>query len=304
VTFEELLVKYIYQNKKVSLEGFGTVLLTAAVPDTETINKNRHIPIEGLQFEHNLRAQTDDSFVAFYAQQKGKIKPLALSDIESHLQLARQLINIGNPYVVDGLGSFEKQNNGSVLLIPGYYYSPQSSHAPLPGKLKERVDVSDKRREIEEENEGGGLSPAVKKVLIGIVTVLLIAIAGWFIWSKFAESTTNTEPTAVTPSIDSNDLVKIDSPSINADSTNITTPVTAENSLPKWKAYFRQITEKEDALRKFKMYAGNKTVMMETDDSVTFRLFVIIDSPISDTARKVDSLRRFFARNVRLEPLK
>ena len=67
MTFEELLVKYIYQNKRVSLEGFGIVTLTGAVPDAETIHKNRHIPVEGVSFEHNLKAITDENFVTFFA---------------------------------------------------------------------------------------------------------------------------------------------------------------------------------------------------------------------------------------------
>jgi hypothetical protein len=300
VTFEELLVKYIYQNKKLSLEGFGTVTLTSAVPDAEMIHKNRHIPVEGLSFEHNFRTTTDDNFVAFFAQQKGKIKPLAMSDIESHLQLARQLLNIGNPYIVDGIGSFEKQNNGSVLLVPGFYAVPFSDNTALPGRLKERAEAPPERRRGEEPEAGsGGLSNNVKRALILVLTILIVAVAGWFIWSKFVgDPASNTTP--VTPSSDT--VSVLPAGLIPATDTNAAVQQTSATAIPKWKAYFRQITEKQDALKKFKMYAGNKTVMMETADSVTFKLYVLIESPVADTARKVDSLSKFFARSVRIEP--
>lgn len=294
MTFEELLVKYIYQNKKVSLEGFGTVTLSGAVPDTEMIHKNRHIPVDGVSFEHNLKALTDENFVTFFAQQKGKIKPLAMSDIESHLQLARQLMNIGNPYQVDGLGSFEKQNNGSVLLLPGHYIVPFGDNMALPGRMKERAEAPPEKRRSEEPASGsGGLSNDAKKILILVATVLIVVIAGWFIWSKFMGPTGSS-----IPAVPTTDTLK----PIGAADTPAAVQPTAAPAVPKWKAYFRQITEKQDALNKFRVYAGNKTVMMETTDSVTFKLYVLLDSPVADTARKKDSLSKFFARPVRLEP--
>lgn len=295
MTFEELLVKYIYQHKKVSLEGFGTVTLSAAVPDTEMIHKNRHIAVEGISFEHNLKAVTDENFVVFFAQQKGKIKPLAMSDIESHLQLARQLMNIGNPYQVDGLGSFEKQNNGSVLLLPGHYIVPFGDNMALPGRMKERAEAPPEKRRSEEPASGSsGLSNDAKKILILVATVLIVLIAGWFIWSKFAGNQTGSN----IPAIPSADSVR---PIGSADTPATSLQPSATAVVPQWKAYFRQITEKQDALAKFKAYSANKTVMMETADSVTFRLYVLIESPVSDTTKKIDSLKGIFVRPIKLE---
>ena len=144
MTFEQLLVKYLYQHKKVSLQGFGTVTLNSNIPDAELIHKNRQIPIEGAVFEPNIKAHTDENFVIFFSQQRGKIRPLAESDIESHLQLAKQLMNIGKPYEVEGLGIFAMQKDGSVILQPGQYAVTFADNAGQPTRLRERTEQQEK----------------------------------------------------------------------------------------------------------------------------------------------------------------
>lgn len=299
MTFEQLLVKYFYQHKKVSLQGLGTITLASSVPDAETIHKNRYIKVEGISFDYNLKSNTDEAFISFFAQQRGKIKPLAESDIESHLQLVRQLINIGNPYEVAGMGSFEKQNNGSVQLTPGYYVVPTADGVGQPGKLKERADIPDKRR-IDEEEPSGGISANTKKLLVAVLAVLILIVAGWFVWGFIANKSSETNVSAV--SGDSNQAV-VDTPVVIKDSSVPSTPVQATSSsgVVQWKAYFRHITDKQDALKKFKFYVGNPTVKMETSDSVSFHLYVQFESAVADTAFKRDSLRKFFARPVTLE---
>ncbi len=295
MTFEQVLVKYFYQHKKISLEGIGTVTLDGMIPDDDFIHKNRLIPVDGLHFEYNLKADVDDGFATFYAQQSGKIKPLALSDIESHLQLARQLMNIGNPYEITGLGTFTKQNDGSVKLQPGYYVT-SSGDAPQPMRLKERAETTLKKELHEaplKQKSGGG---AVKWIL-GVVIILALGAGGWYVWSNFLNKQAPAEIPPVVKDTTQNQIADT--------SSQLTSPALNNmNSEPQWKAYFRYITGKEEALSKFKMYKGNKNpVTMETTDSVNFSMYVIMQSAVADTARKADSLRKFYARPIKLEKI-
>lgn len=293
MTFEQLLVKYLYQNKTISLQGFGTVTLNSNVPDLDLISKNRQIPIEGVSFVSSSKAQTDDEFVKFFSQQKGKIKPLAESDIESHLQLARQLMNIGKPYEVEGLGIFAMNKDGGVVLHAGHYSMPSSEPAVQPARLRERTEQQERQ---DAEEASSAMSSGTKKMLIGSGIVLLILVIGWFAWSKMAPQTTEPVQPATNTGVASDTLGTV------KDSLPTVTAIPSADTIPVWRAYFRTFTGKEriDAMQR--LYARyDSAVQVETADSSAFRMYVVVKKPTADTAMLVDSLSKVFQRSVTLE---
>ena len=291
MTFEQLLVKYIYQHKQVSLQSFGTISLSSSIPDIEVINKNRQIPIEGVNFIPNIKAQTDETFVLFFAQQRGKIKPLAESDIESHLQLAKQLMNIGKPYEVEGLGIFAMQKDGSVVLHPGHYAVPFADNAGQPARLKERTEQQEK---TEAEASGSALGAGARKALIAIAVILALVVAGWFVWSKIvnnkAPETSSTSP-AVTDTTQT----------VTALQDSLVVQPAVVDSFATWHAYFRTFTGKQRVPALRQLYENYDSVKIETPDSINFRMYIVVKGKLADTALIVDSLTRLFARPVSLE---
>lgn len=296
MNFEQLLVKYLYQNKQVSLQGFGTITFSSTVPDAEMISKNKHIPIEGVSFTYNSKALTDTEFVQFFSQQKGKIRPLAESDIESHLQLARQLMNIGKPYEVEGLGMFAMKQDGSMILHVGHYTVPATDPASQPGRLRERTE-----QEVKEDAEeaSGGMSSGAKKGLIAVGIIIVLAAGGWFAWSKMQ----NQAPAPVQTAVDSS-VVLADTLNKLADTVPApASPVAAAvDTTPVWKACFRTFSGKDrlDAMKDlYKKY--DSTFQIETPDSNTFRMFVLVKKPTADTTLLKDSLGKVFMRPVTIE---
>ena len=116
VEFELIVAKFLYKHGTIDLPGIGTITLKNGTPDPEYVSKNKNIPVEGVEFTYKPGVTLQQPFIDFFAEQKGKIKSLALSDIESKLQLTRQLINIGNPYDVPGVGIFTKQNVTYIMI--------------------------------------------------------------------------------------------------------------------------------------------------------------------------------------------
>ena len=293
MTFEQLLVKYLYQHKQVSLQGFGTIALNSSVPDVDMISKNRQIPIEGASFSFNPKAQTEEGFVSFFSQQKGKIKPLAESDIESHLQLARQLMNIGKPYEVEGLGIFAMHKDGSMVLQTGNYSVPSTEAAVQPARLRERTEQQERQ---DAEEAGGGMSAGAKKALIAAGVILLLLVVGWFIWSKMAPETPAPVQQNASNGIPSDTLGAVQ------DTAGSVIPVTPVDTIPVWKAYFRTFSGKERIEAMQRLYSRyDSTVQVETTDSSTFRLYVRIKKPTADSAFVADSLSKVFQRSVTLE---
>ena len=112
------------------------------------------------------------------------------------------------------------------------------------------------------------------------------------------------EPTVVTDSLatsDSNALLHGDT-NTQVVPAPVAPPVTDITAPLKWKAFFRTFDNKETALERLNFYkTARNPPSLETKDSVNFRMYVIVESAVADTARKLDSLRRFYARPVTLE---
>jgi hypothetical protein len=294
VTFEQLLVKYLYQNKSVSLQGFGTITLNSNVPDLDVISKNRQIPIEGASFVSSTKAQTDEEFVKFFSQQKGKIKPLAESDIESHLQLARQLMNIGKPYEVEGLGIFAMNKDGGMVLQTGHYSLPSTEAAVQPARLRERTEQQE-RQDAEEATSA--MSSGARKALIGSGIVLLLLVIGWFIWSKMAGETA--------PPVQPVTNTGVASDTLGTVQDSVSTVISIQHpddTIPVWKAYFRTFNGKERIEAMQRLYSRyDSAVQVETADSSSFRMYVLVKKPTADTALLLDSLSKVFQRSITLE---
>lgn len=290
VTFEQLLVKYLYQHKHVSLQGFGSVTLTATIPDSDLIHKNRQIAVEGASFEYNNKALTDEEFVNFFSQQRGKIKPLAISDIESHLQLAKQLMNIGKPYEVEGLGLFALKKDGTMELIPGNYTIPVADNSFQPGRLRERTEQQEKN---EAETASNGISSGFKKGLLIFAVLIALGMAGWFIWSQFLA----VEPESAITNPVEDSIQQANALAALQDSLM----QQAQKDSLQWRAYFRSFVGKERVNSLLKLYNQNPDVKVETTDSTNFRLYILLESPVSDTAFKIDSLKKIFLRPITLE---
>ena len=298
VTIEQLLVKYFYQQKTIRLQGIGTLTLKGPAPDPAELEKNRNIQIEGLEFSFDQNALPDDGFVSFFAQQKGKIKPLAYSDVESHFQLVKQLLNIGKAYEINGLGTIQKMDNGAYSLTPGNFVNTTDT-PPVNIRLKERSASAEDTKMATEQT---GMSSAAKKWLLGVLSILILGTAGWFVY-KYLLSKPDENPVV-------NTIATTDSTGFNTDTAGTKPPVANTPDLApvgpadsmQLKAYLRSYTDKSKALLSFKrLQSGNRNLVLETKDSVNFAVYLPLKALAGDTVRIKDSLNKFYAAAVTLQ---
>jgi hypothetical protein len=252
----------------------------------------------------------DEDFVNFFAQQRGKMKPLALSDIESHLQLARQMINIGNHYEIPGIGTISKQRDGRLVLAPGAFVNPSAEPAEIRAQasalrlrtLQEKSEAPDQEPET-----SSGIPALTRRILIFTAVVLLLAAGAWMIYYFYYRSAqqATTPDTAVADTVQPAPQTApvMDTAPLAANS--IPAPIATDSlAIVSWKAIIREFGNKEEALVRFRTFSRMATpVLMETTDSVNFRMYVVLQSASVDTARKVDSLSKFYARRVKLEKM-
>lgn len=301
MTVEHFITRFVYQFKEISLQGIGIIRLDDVVPEPDYLQKHKALPITNLHFTYKPGATTTPEFVKFYSDMRGKILSLAENDVEAYLGMALQFLNIGNPVDIKGLGTISKQKDGTFVMSAGHF---------LP--IKEE-DMSNRFREraAEQEETGSGnfygqrepQSSGLSKLLIAVVVFAIVAVGGWWLYQGFLKpSDTPATPAGDTLSVPQQ-VVMPAAPDTSLPAAAAIAPVDSTR-IQQWKAIFREESGKDKALQVWANYRKLASpITMETADSVQFTYYVILESSLQDTARKRDSLARFFARPVKLQPL-
>ncbi len=305
--FELIVAKFLYKYGTISLPGIGIISMQNGVPDAEYISKNKNLPVEGIEFKYNPSVAIQPEFIEYFAEQRGKIKSLAVSDIESKLQLTKQLLNIGNPYDVPGIGIFMKQNDGSLKMQPGYFINPNQEIVNKGYKLKERnKEANPVETPFDDEQPKRNLKPFIW------ITVLLAVVAlAWFGYNWWQKSSTdpntndtNTpEQSAVNNTADT--LVASTNTLVAGVDSNAIIPAPVSLDTMKFKVYVRSITGKTEAVSRYtNTYSRwQNKVYMETGDSSRYDFYVLVTMAVADTALKRDSLEKFYQYKVRYQPV-
>src|SRR5215831_12283610 len=108
-----LLSQYLREQKTLSLPGIGVFSLTgpvASADDSFTSN---------IQFQNKKIKEPDDKLINFIKQETGKIKPLAIADLETFIATGMELLNMGKPFQLEGIGSIQKKKDGEYDFVAG-----------------------------------------------------------------------------------------------------------------------------------------------------------------------------------------
>ncbi|MEP7376129.1 MAG: hypothetical protein ABI675_22220 [Chitinophagaceae bacterium] len=294
-----LLAQYFYCHQRLDLPGIGTFSLDNAAISALEKSKQRSALLEGVGFKSNPSLKETPELIAFIAQKTGKMKALAASDLDSHLRIAEQFLNIGKPFALEGIGIISKGKHGELEFTP---------ITVLTEKVKEYNTKEAETSSSKEQSSGdyeSFLSPSKtnlewKKPVAGLLLVCGIGLTIWggYEISKNANKnkTTNLTESSITggttvPVADSSQVQKNDS--IKA----------IPNILPANNNY-KYVLEIAKSQRAFKRYNQLKSiqwkVQLETKDSVQYKLFMLLPA-ISDTSRTIDSLTVMSGRKVYIE---
>jgi len=300
VTFEQILLIYIYKNKKVTLHEFGTLEMKDPIPENELLKKEKSIRIEGLSLDYKPHKETDADFVDFFADQKGRIRPLAASDIDMFLSQVKQIVNIGNPYEFHGVGKLVKKDNGIITILPGCYEIPPLEGTDKPPIIRERAASPSLNRKELADADAQRKANAVSMKQFGVAAILLLALGG-IIWLAVAlvlplfTNNNDQEADVVIPS-------KVSLQDKKDTLLNVEPVENDSTTLISWKAHIRKMSGIASATKVLTLYKSyGADAYMETDDSLTYRLYIPIEAVKRDTAFKRDSIRKFYARPIRLE---
>ncbi|MEJ7769061.1 MAG: hypothetical protein WKF89_14685 [Chitinophagaceae bacterium] len=299
--FDLLLAQYLYKNKKLNLPGIGRFEADSSVYAPED-NEKQKSSLEGITFHETTVSKADEDLIDFIKDQTGKMKPLAVSDLESYLTLGKQFLFIGKPFYLEGIGTLQLAKSGHFEFIPGEYITTKLEDPNIERSEGKKRSVHEEDRMLQESNTN---NIKILFLFLGIVGALtLVAWGGYHLYNMNLTEQTALEANSLKPQEDSTySLLSTDS--INelvGDQPYSTSASEVPIPLPPGINEYKFIVEiTQDKLRAYNRYKdlrsyGNK-IEIETADSVNYKLFYSIRTTSSDTLRIRDSLNRWYYRN-------
>ncbi|MGJ7030344.1 hypothetical protein [Niabella hirudinis] len=273
-----LLAQYLLAHKQLSLPGLGIFYAED--------NGNPEYP--AIRFEQQPVDGFDEQVVEFISSETGKMKVLAISDLNSQLDDAVRFLNTGKPYLFAGIGTLLKKANGS------YDFAPHTT--PLPPRKKE-VPITERNTVPQtyiEEKPGNGRS---KKPAIIIIVLAVIAIAAtiWF-YSKTGEQPatvsevpeTTEHPATAPDTAQSGIKTETPAPAIQTSTTGAT-------------IYVLEIAKEPRASKRYNQLKKiNWPVELEKLDTLRYAILMKLNTTAADTTRVLDSLSALSGRRVHI----
>lgn len=291
-----LLAQYFYQHKQLNLPSIGSFTLDAAVTVPDPNDKNFREFLKYVQFSQQPIAKPDDALIDYIRAHTGKIKPLAESDLESYLADGKLLLNIGKPFHIEGIGTLFKNKLGIYEFTPGEPSLERMGLASEPKETERSAIGPPKKKSAFDENYSRieAHHNRRKGLLVGTLVVIGLAV---ILWGGYTLYNSNDGKELSTPAqqlaADTTARLADSSSKAPADST----PVAPASNVPpgNYKYIAETTTRKARAMKRHAfLMTLNRDFKLETKDSLTFDITVIIPGTPADTTRIKDSLNAWY----------
>jgi len=300
----QLLVQYLYTNRKMSLPGLGIFTLDKSVILPDEHDRNLHSTPNAVQFQNANIVAADKELISFICEQTGKIKPLAISDLDSYLNLGMEMLNIGKPFYLEGIGTISKNKAGKFDFSPGEYSLIKETSSSADHD-KKKVYAKDKKQVTESlpvQNRTG------LKVLALISALVIVGLGGWMMYKKNSQAVTESNPdTSSVPQQQvpvATDTLKQDS--VRRDSVNVLPadtphPIAALHPGTPYKFIILATDDKPRAMRRYNQLIGFNLKAHYYHVDSTYKVFFQFPALARDTTHIKDSLRKEYAADVTIE---
>ena len=292
-----LFAKYLYQHKQLQLPGIGVFQLDPSVSIPDPADKNQVDIQQHIRYIQQPVSKPEEAFIDFIRAHTGKIRPLAESDLDSYLEDGRNMLNIGKPFHLEGIGSLQKLKGGVYEFKPG---------EPLIERLEthEEKDSDQYRRNktaYESRYNPSSQNAGFRKMLIAagvLIGIAAVVWGGYSLYNKNADNNNVVERESVgqqPPVVNTDSLERA-----RQDSLNMVSAQAANNGT--YRFIIETTNSKARALKRFNQLKSlGTTIQMETQDSLLFKLFYTIPAQPADTIRIKDSLRLRYGKRVTVE---
>ncbi|MDP4249006.1 MAG: hypothetical protein Q8918_02735 [Bacteroidota bacterium] len=299
-----LLVQFLYKNRRLALPGIGIFTLDKSVVLPEENDRDLLSLPNAVQFQNANITVADKDLIAYIVANTGKITPLATSDLDSYLTLGMEMLNIGKPFYLEGIGTITRSKTGKFDFSPGEYTvikENQAAGAPDHGKKRTPESV---------QPVSALQSPQNQNLLKFVAVVAALIIVGWGGYLMYKK---------MTPPVTENKITPVDSPSTASaetdssvapkqhDTGKITVPpeihqATGNKDSTTYKFVILATDNKTYALKRYRqLISFDLNAHFFEKDSSFFKVYFQFPALVKDTVRIKDSLRRQYAHSVQIE---
>lgn len=301
---EQFIVQYLYNNKRVSIPDIGVFSIASGTIMPVENDKDNTLPPGSIEFEYNTHAEKDEGLIDFIVAESRKIRSLATSDLESYIILSQQFLNIGKPLVIDGLGTLNKNQQGTYDFTQGLVANPrlESKKVEIKEKIKEDISFSSPAK----------TAPTNKGLMLVLLTLLVLSVAVALYYflvynetkpTPMAEETAtivannnetdNSRSAVVALPADSSAKNSLNKDSIALLSNNTTVAIPTDGYT--FKVQIKLYETKAAADRAYNRLTGyGHKLLLRQKDSTTYQVLMPFNTSITDTARAKDSVRILF----------
>lgn len=299
---QDLLPQYLYQQKHLTLPGIGSFELNAAINVYEL--KEEGWPENTITFTANRSAALSDELLQYLVQHTGKMKPLAISDLDSHLTNGIQMLNIGKPFPLKGIGSLSKTTSGELIFHQG---TPalEKIDSINTDHVKDRTAEQDEINEIDFSHSPEKSS---KKLIIALAILLAVLLISWAVYlalpkkqTTAEETTTSQEDTSTKPAPVIPDTsispIKDTVASVPKDSMKPveSAPIVPVSTSGSFQLIIQQYKSQALAEQKLEVLKlRGHQVSLRVKDSTKYQIVLTVNRPLSDTTYVRDSLKRWY----------
>ena len=274
-----LLAQFLLNNKQLNLAGLGRFILDNA---------------GGITFQQDPSVREDTELVSFIAENTGKMKSLVASDLESNLELARQFLNIGKPYLFEGIGTLSKNKYGTFEFAQANTTQEKSRETVVEGRDKTSTTESSFTDYEEMFSPKKPKTPTSKRIAAWLVAIAGLSLAVFGGYLVYTRSKNKSEP--IIKKEDIKPIISLPDTLANKKDTTIIIEKPVDSSIS---GMYRFVIEKAARQRAFFRYKHLREnlidVKMDTKDSILFNLYFLLSATPADTTKKRDSLQRLYS---------
>lgn len=304
-----LLGQYLLQNKTLRLQGIGEFTMNNFYDNPFENEKGKvKIPENTIQFSPDKKGGEDAGLIDFIAKSTGKIKPLAASDLEDFLNSGKQLLNVSKQFYIEGLGTLILNSSGGHEFVQGNEVISSAVSEDSKGRNR-KEEATGEISFSDGYNKKVSGNPLRNFLIIAgsAAGLIVIALLGYYFikqWRKEEKSTpektalNNIKPVINTPAIiqkDTSTEHKV------TDSVAVKSLPPADSAGNTFKVVFETANRERALLRHKNLLNMGLKIMLETEDSVTYKIYTPVKAPLSDTTKIRDSISRYFGRKAYIE---
>jgi hypothetical protein len=165
------------------LPGIGTFTLDAAAVIPQESDRVGQVPATGIRFANANIPAADDALITFIKEHTGKMKSLAAADLDFYLTTGRQLLNIGKPFYLEGIGTLLKNKEGRLDFTPGEYLVTKLDDLHHPERRTGAPATGYDEPPREDVKSSGGAGQTL--LLVGIIAgIAIIAFGGYWLYKR------------------------------------------------------------------------------------------------------------------------